>query len=159
MWTARLASRLRRRFDDDRFKISMGSAVAVLFGAETLRRNYPSEDEFAGSSAPYTEDNDDDSQRVPLLSQISPLLEQRVKCEAPPVWIPPHFSNISRIRRYHTFERMGDTAAIETLESKYAVQWRKPLGEGTFGNVYLAKDRKTGERLAVKKITKKITSD
>jgi serine/threonine protein kinase len=158
MWTARLTSRFRRRFNEDRFKISVGSAVAVLFGAETLRRNYPSEDEFAGRPTPYTEDEDDDSLRMPSLSQLSPLSEQRVKCEAP-VWIPAHFSNVSRIRRQHTFDRMGDTAVKETLESKYAVQWRKPLGEGTFGNVYLAKDRKTGERLAVKKIPKKFTSN
>jgi serine/threonine protein kinase len=135
MWTARLTPRFRRQFKDDRFKISAGSAVAALFGAEALRRNYPFEDEFAGEVMPYP--------------------QERVKCEGP-VWIPEHFS---RVGRYQTLKRLGDTAAKETLESKYAVQWRKPLGEGTFGNVYLAKDRKTGERLAVKKIPKKFTSD
>jgi predicted Ser/Thr protein kinase len=156
MWTARMTTRFRQRFNDDGFKRSVGSAVAVLFGVETLRRNYISKDGFMGRLTPYTEDNDDDSLKVPPLSQISPLSEQRVECEAP-IWIPEHFT---RIHHYQPIVRMADTAdAKETLESKYAVQWRKPLGEGSFGNVYLAKDRKTNNRAAVKKISKKSSSD
>jgi len=39
------------------------------------------------------------------------------------------------------------------------VDWSNPLGEGAFGAVYLAKDLKTGEAVAVKKIGKKFTDD
>jgi serine/threonine protein kinase len=164
MWNAtRLTARFRNRLRDDRFKISVGSAVVALFGVETLRRNYERNDKSA------QEHDDDDDETSLLLSY--PHSYQRVECEAPlshraddpgeyeaPRWIPEHFSRVPR--RYQTVgERMVDTAARDTLESKYAIQWRKPLGEGTFGSVYLAKDRKTGERLAVKKIPKKLTDN
>ncbi|KAL7560557.1 hypothetical protein ACA910_001425 [Epithemia clementina (nom. ined.)] len=44
-----------------------------------------------------------------------------------------------------------------TLESKYKVNWRRPLGEGTFGAVYPGTNRATGEHVAVKKISKQCT--
>jgi serine/threonine protein kinase len=46
-----------------------------------------------------------------------------------------------------------------TLDSRYSVNWSKPLGEGAFGEVFVATDRKTGERFALKKIAKKYTDD
>lgn len=63
------------------------------------------------------------------------------------------------IRRQDTFKRMRNLAEKETLESRYAVQWRDPIGEGSFGSVYLAQDRQTGEHVAVKKISKRATDD
>ena len=44
-----------------------------------------------------------------------------------------------------------------TLESKFKVNWRRPLGEGTFGAVYSGTNRATGETVAIKKITKSCT--
>uniref|UniRef100_A0A7S2YCT2 cGMP-dependent protein kinase n=1 Tax=Entomoneis paludosa TaxID=265537 RepID=A0A7S2YCT2_9STRA len=44
------------------------------------------------------------------------------------------------------------------LETKYRVNWRRPLGEGAFGAVYLATNRSTGERVAVKKISQRFTN-
>lgn len=64
-----------------------------------------------------------------------------------------------RLRRHSTVEMLQETAAKESLESKYNVQWRKPLGEGSFGAVFLATDKTTGETVAVKKIDKKFTDD
>jgi predicted Ser/Thr protein kinase len=64
-----------------------------------------------------------------------------------------------RLRRHKTIEKMERTAAKESLESKYKVNWKKPLGEGTFGKVYLAKDNATGDEVAVKKISKNFTDN
>jgi aminoglycoside phosphotransferase len=69
-------------------------------------------------------------------------------------------SRLSNIRkRRNTFKMMEDQAEHETLESRYSVDWSNPIGEGSFGSVYAAKDRKTGERVAVKKISKRATDD
>lgn len=54
---------------------------------------------------------------------------------------------------------MEDTSTKSPLETRYAVQWSKPLGEGAFGAVYLATDRMTGDKVAVKKINKEFTDD
>ena len=50
---------------------------------------------------------------------------------------------ISKLARSRTIRRMEDTSTKETLRSRYDVQWKNPLGEGGFGAVYLATDRKT----------------
>jgi serine/threonine protein kinase len=54
---------------------------------------------------------------------------------------------------------MEETKTRDKLESRYAVQWNRPLGEGGFGSVYLATDKITGEPVAVKKIPKRHTND
>ena len=54
---------------------------------------------------------------------------------------------------------MQDQAERETLESRYIIEWSNPIGEGSFGSVYVAEDRKTGEKVAVKKISKRATDD
>ena len=66
---------------------------------------------------------------------------------------------VSRLARSRTIRRMEDTSTKETLRSKYDVQWKNPLGEGGFGAVYIATDRKTKEMVAVKKISKRLTDD
>jgi serine/threonine protein kinase len=47
----------------------------------------------------------------------------------------------------------------ETLESRYKVEWEKPIGEGSFGSVFQAQEKKSGELVAVKKISKRATDD
>ncbi|CAB9508202.1 MAP kinase-activated protein kinase 2 (Fragment) [Seminavis robusta] len=64
----------------------------------------------------------------------------------------------SRLARRRTLQRMKKTQTRETLESKYMVD-PNPLGDGAFGEVLLARHRKTGEGVAVKKIPKQFTSD
>ena len=65
----------------------------------------------------------------------------------------------SRVARSKTIRRMKDTSTKETLRAKYNVRWKKPLGEGGFGTVYLGTDKSTKELVAVKKIPKKLTDN
>ena len=67
----------------------------------------------------------------------------------------PHFS--SSISRHNTIQRLSRAKNMDTLVRKYKIKWSKPIGEGTFGSVYLAKNRLTGEEVAVKKISKQYT--
>jgi Protein kinase domain len=75
----------------------------------------------------------------------------------------PFYSGIfpfsrSRLRGYKTVNRLEQTSARgETLESKYVVNWKEPLGRGAFGAVYVATNRKTQEKVAVKKISQRYT--
>ena len=54
---------------------------------------------------------------------------------------------------------MQSSASKATLRSRYRINWFRPLGEGTFGTVYSATDRATGEKVALKKLPKKHTDD
>lgn len=63
------------------------------------------------------------------------------------------------LRRFRTLKRMDENTTKESLDSRYEVNWGNDLGEGSFGSVFLAKDRKTGEKVAVKKISKKYTNE
>ena len=65
----------------------------------------------------------------------------------------------SGLRRHRTIEQMQESATRVTLKSKYNVHWSEPLGEGTFGAVYQAVDRVSGEKVAVKKIPKRFTDN
>lgn len=46
-----------------------------------------------------------------------------------------------------------------SLESKYKINSKKPIGEGAFGQVFLATHKITGEQVAVKKIWKEFTKN
>jgi hypothetical protein len=45
------------------------------------------------------------------------------------------------------------------LKNAYLVEWDNPLGEGGFGAVYLATDKQSNEKVALKKISKEYTND
>jgi hypothetical protein len=61
----------------------------------------------------------------------------------------------AQISKRNTIRKMRDTSTLERLESKYKVYWDKVLGRGAYGAVYLATNRRTGEQVAIKKISKK----
>ena len=61
--------------------------------------------------------------------------------------------------RGHAAREMHQTSSLATLRSRYRVNWFRPIGEGTFGTVYSATDRATGEKVALKKLPKKFTDD
>ena len=64
-----------------------------------------------------------------------------------------------KLSRDHTAKMMHATSELSSLRSRYRVNWWRPLGEGTFGTVYSAIDRRSGERVALKKLPKKFTDD
>jgi len=68
----------------------------------------------------------------------------------------PRFSSV---RRHSTQDKLRATANPGTLEGSYDVEWDKPIGQGTFGSVYMGTDRKTGEGVAIKKISKQAAGD
>ncbi len=61
------------------------------------------------------------------------------------------------LRNRQTVRKMEEESCTDKLEHRYFVNWKEPLGEGSFGVVYLAMDQKTQGRVAVKKISKKYT--
>jgi Protein kinase domain len=65
----------------------------------------------------------------------------------------------SSLRRHQTIQQMEKTATKASLKEHYDVNWSNPLGEGSFGSVHTAIERKTGEVVAVKKISKEYTDN
>lgn len=72
----------------------------------------------------------------------------------------PLVSHLSGFRRYDTLERFHKSRNdLDTVRSKYSVKWTRPIGQGTFGAVYLGTNRRTGEPVAVKQISKAFTDN
>lgn len=67
---------------------------------------------------------------------------------------------LSNLRRHRTIQKLEEFAEQqETINDRYQVNWNHPLGEGAFGAVYVGVDRRSGEQVAVKKISKEFTDN
>jgi calcium-dependent protein kinase len=62
-----------------------------------------------------------------------------------------------RLERSVTSKRMSKEAATRSFFSLYEVDFDNPLGSGAYGDVYLCRERATGEKYALKKIPKEYT--
>jgi len=62
------------------------------------------------------------------------------------------------LRTRKTVHRMEQDSIKDSLETRYDVDWKTPLGEGSFGVVYLGMEKFGQEAVAVKKIGKKHTN-
>jgi Protein kinase domain len=69
------------------------------------------------------------------------------------------FGRGTKKKRSHTIALYASEVSQQTVRSMYKVDWKRPLGQGGFGAVYSATDRKTGEKVALKQISKKYTND
>jgi predicted Ser/Thr protein kinase len=156
MWTSKLSTQLSRRLDNDSFH-GFAAAVGVLTGAEVIRRHQKLEEPALETDHSTTATSVlAKLSGCSMLAQSSAINQHECKLQ----WLPDHLVSMPPgLRRQATFARLHETAIKDTLQSKYAVNWKKPLGEGTFGTVYLGKDRKTGLNVAVKRITKDFTDD
>lgn len=61
--------------------------------------------------------------------------------------------------RRNSLQNLRLAAEKGDLEARYDVDWRQPIGEGNFGLVYKARDRKTGEWVALKEIPQTAEND
>jgi Protein kinase domain len=66
--------------------------------------------------------------------------------------------NAFTLRRRATLARLNLHSTKQTLDSKYEVN-PDPIGEGAFGQVFVARHRQTGELVAVKRIWKKYSDN
>jgi hypothetical protein len=137
---------LQRATAGSRSRISLGAAASLLVIAELDRQQQHDHDE---SASPPT---------VSSRNQWYPTFTSATSCDAG-MSINPGMHHISKLRRHETLQRMDDNVTKESLKSRYKVQWKKPLGEGAFGAVYLATNKQTGEKVAIKKISKKYTDN
>jgi serine/threonine protein kinase len=157
MWNPQLLKHMSRRLSDDGLQRRILIAATALMVAETTRRAISpekdealqnSETDAVSSLSRLRSDYTGISHPSSLFPHV-PSLMNRVECAA--------LTRTTILRRHQTITKLKDTATKATLESRYKTQWQKPLGEGSFGSVYLATDRVTGESVAVKKIPKDMT--
>jgi hypothetical protein len=70
----------------------------------------------------------------------SPLFSNVTACDS--AFKPPPNTHI---QGHQTSKIMENAATKKKLRSKYNVKWKRILGEGGFGAVYLGKEKKSGE--------------
>lgn len=64
-----------------------------------------------------------------------------------------------RLQRAVTSKRMAAERSSRTFFMAYEVEFDDPLGSGAYGDVYLCRERTSGEACALKKIPKEFTDD
>lgn len=100
--------------------------------------------------------------RLPTRRMMSPQqtsCEQQQKEKLPPIPARNKIRRSADLRRYQTLRKMDENSTKASLDSRYDINWDSPIGEGSFGAVYSAKDRQTGDEVAVKKISKRYTNE
>jgi serine/threonine protein kinase len=146
MWASRVYSKAAGAGSRSKFDLVFlgATASALLMALDSA----PEENEETKHSAGPS------SQRQ-VYGQIpaSMMHSSRTYCQQQ----PSVAHRVSHLTRHSTVSKMKKTASIETLKSKYKVDWANPLGEGAFGAVYKGINRETGEPIAVKKMPKRIT--
>ncbi len=98
----------------------------------------------------------------PLTTNFIPLSWNHCQCESSSSAFHAFQASPTQkkadIQRRATIRLLNATSTpIRNLHATYKVNWDQHLGEGAFGSVYLAVNRRTGEKLALKKIPKKFT--
>lgn len=84
-----------------------------------------------------------------------PLHIPSCQCER----VQPTPTQKAAIQRRATIRALNATSTpLRNLNAIYKIDWNNHLGEGSFGSVYFATNRETGEKVALKKIPKKFTN-
>lgn len=160
-WSFRFANRLRQFSRNS--SPSLKASLAVGAGSLVLAHAEWSDDKRRILDTLATEDNHRikvfDNQLFDSVTGLFFSGQSTAHCDSSSfsASVMTRLSNIRK--RRNTFKAMRDQAERETLESRYDIDWSNPIGEGSFGSVYAADDRKTGEKVAIKKISKRATDD
>jgi len=164
MWSQRIVARtLRRSADSYTFRLSLGAALSLAALVELDRRQNGDITSACGSSS---------SSRSPHLTACQASAGGGISAATPSInsssssnaysvdkQLKQDAERRALLRSRQTVRRMEqDSVKGHTLESRYAVDWRSPLGQGSFGVVYLGMDKESQEPVAVKKISKKHTN-
>jgi hypothetical protein len=123
MWASKVYTQVGRRIGKHSH-----SDVALCIAATTLliSLNLSKETDDSGSEGCHNQ-----TARDAGLILSSPY--RSVRCDA----AEGRTHHVSRLRRHRTLDKMQITATKETLPSKYDVIWTNPIGEGTFGKVFI----------------------
>ena len=159
MWKISKAFVRRRRLDQKHLFALRSAVVATETGSGVwwlVRQQQSSDDDDAAT-------NSTQSEFAPTTFQ-SNILRQHANL---PSWLVPPTAaqceplglRVTRLRRHQTIQKLEKTAEKDTINSRYKVDWKHPLGEGTFGKVFQGVDRRTKEKVAVKKISKAFTDN
>jgi tRNA A-37 threonylcarbamoyl transferase component Bud32 len=147
MWNPRVLTWMVQRVSggfSTGFKLSIGAALSLVAMAELERRR--SHDGGTWNTTTHHR-----TTTVPLVAHCAGAGAQLSSVEDQ---LKQHRQ---MLRTRQTVRKMEDDSSKQSLESRYNVDWKTPLGEGSFGVVFLGVDRQSGERVAVKKISKKCT--
>ena len=153
--------RFHNSFNSRSTKYCFGILSITIFSGSTciLRRR---QIEQEGKEEDLSHDSDVNStsnarsflsrRSIESLNSIIDLSQKTCLCEKA---IRARTTNLSRRNTIRLLKQSQNT--IDYLRSKYIIDWKNPIGEGAFGAVYKAKNRDTGELLALKKIPKRFT--
>jgi aminoglycoside phosphotransferase len=105
-------------------------------------------------SAKQSQEEDSSSLLKPVVSFPLCLGMERVQCDSWFTWSGSSGDTDKKksLQRKSTSEYLSELAETDPLENRFDVDWDSPIGEGAFGLVYKAKDRKTGENVAIKAV-------
>lgn len=152
-------------------RVAMAAVATATSSAAVLFESTDEESSSSPSSLPsiknqiqYHHQNQEQQQYERFITKsISISTTTTTQCDAATNRTKPVASDTASppsffARRLQTLRRIQQVETKNaTLESKYRVS-KKPLGEGAFGQVFLGKDRMTGEEVAIKKIWKEFTN-
>lgn len=169
MWSQRIARTLRRSADSYTSRLSLGAALSLAALVELDRRhNERDDDDDVMSSLHYFSSGSSSSS--PRLTACQASTGGGLAAAAAGTSSSSNAFSVDKqmkqdaerralLRTRQTVRRMEqDSVKGQTLESRFAVDWRSPLGQGSFGVVYLGMDKETQQPVAVKKISKKHTN-
>ena len=125
--------------DSEAAEVSPSKYTFSLAGTRTDSRYHHDEQKALGGN----------QQSAALTSSLLPSPSTACACEG---------NYTFNLRRHQTMQMLSQTSTAATLKSRYDVDWDNPLGEGAFGAVYLCTNRDTGQKYALKKISKRLTN-
>lgn len=169
-WALRMANLRRRQPPRAAVTVWAAMSVAVLtLVSSSYQQQQQQEETPKGEKSGMTTltDHHSNSNRTSrfLSTVMMPLTLQRTHCDG---WLS-YLTRGGKSKEQEQQETTGKPSRKMTnleifadkgeLEDRYDVDWKQPIGEGNFGLVYKARDRVTGEWVALKEIPKTAEND